>query len=114
MSRSTRHDIVLPTHKRKASKREQAVFLAREIKRRLIKGGIIADPTEKPAKWDYHWASALDRGVVEANTCGEARSLIKQYLNVKNLPIGIEIVRVEPSADSTSRLAASANSPTAG
>lgn len=90
---------------RKTTKRQRFNKFYREVKRRLIADGKIADPSQRPKKWQYHWAVGdRDEGdIVYADTTGEARGLMKKQLGIKKgrLPQCIKFVRI-PNDASTS------------
>jgi hypothetical protein len=119
MSRRTRIEASRPVRRRPATKRKMAAGLLRELKRRLIASGQMSDPSLAPPKYEWHWAIG-DRnqgGVVEANTKGEARALIKGALGLRKkdtLPSVIKIVRVTPDADTQAQLAACEIRPVSG
>lgn len=101
MSRMERRDYLLTKspRPRKFTKREMAAKLFREIKRRLIADGKVTDPASAPPKYRYHWGLGMNSsvgGIVEANTAGEARSIIKSALNLRpkdRLPKVVVMVR---------------------
>ncbi len=110
MSRTLRRDIVRGTPLPKKTKKEMAAQMAREIKRRLIKHGLVTDPSLNPPKYEFHWAlGQRGGGIVKANTAGEGRGLIKAALGLRSkdtLPSNITIVRVTPSAATSQRVRA--------
>jgi hypothetical protein len=99
MSRSTRHEIRPATAgRRKVTKREAAALLAREIKRRLISAGQMLNPALAGPKFTFAWSVGDSRGVggmVDANTTGEARALIKKRLGLKKRDTLPHVVKIE-------------------
>ncbi len=89
---------------RKTTKAERFKKFYREVKRKLIADGKIADPSKREKKFQYHWTIGTrdEGGIVLADTTGEARGLIKKQLGIKKgrLPECITFVRI-PN-DSTS------------
>lgn len=84
------------------TKRQKLNMLFREVKRRLIADGKIADPRQRPKKYQFHWTVG-DRdqgGIVLADHTGEARGLIKKAIGIKRgrLPQCIKIVRIPNDA----------------
>lgn len=82
----------------KLTKADRFKKFYREVKRKLIADGRIADPSQRPKKWQYHWTIG-DRdegGIVYADHTGEARGLIKKALGIKKgrLPECIKFVRI--------------------
>lgn len=97
------------TRRRKVTLAEFQQRLQREVKRRLIKDGLIEDPSKRRPKYDWHYLGNTVGGSVEANTKGEARGLIKKRHGFKGrLPADIQIVRLVPNADAAASLAACA------
>jgi len=95
MSRSEwreRNTIVRPN---KISRADAEAIINRHIKRMAIVQGYI-DPA-KP-KFTWAWSYQGQDGVVEANTRGEAKAIIKVVLEVPashRLPIGVAVRRSE-------------------
>lgn len=87
------------------TKAERFKKFYREVKRKLIADGKIADPRFRPKKYQYHWTVG-DRdegGIVLADHAGEARGLIKKQIGIKRgrLPQCIKIVRIENDSSSS-------------
>lgn len=95
MSRSRFSTIQLPLNKppRKTFP-EIIAMMKREMKRRAVQDGYIFDPASMPPKYEWHWNLGEKKGVVVANTKGEARAFIKKELNLtERLPVNINIER---------------------
>lgn len=83
------------TRPRKLSKAEAEAIINRHVKRVARIQGYI-DPS-KP-KYTWAWSFQGQDGVVEANTRGEAKALIKELLGVPSshrLPVGVAVRRLE-------------------
>jgi hypothetical protein len=71
-------------------------YLKRQMKRKMIADGVIVDPRNAPPKYQWEWQHDDTNGVVDANTRGEARALIKKAMFLspnKRLPMGVQITR---------------------
>jgi hypothetical protein len=117
--RRTRKEFLdsIPHRPRKTNFNEVLGLVKRQIKRKAIADGLIVDPATRPPR--YQWAWEIPKtatfnvedgkllsvnetsGIVEANTKGEARSLIKSQLGLRKkdrLPLAIVVTKVERSA----------------
>ncbi len=91
----------LPRRPRKIGFHEALAMVKRQITRKAIADGLILDPRLNPPRYEWHWESDGQTGIVHANTRSEARSLIKQKLGLRKkdrLPTYVTIVKVDPDA----------------
>ena len=92
----------IPHRPRKVSYDEALAMVKRQIKRKAITDGVILDPRNNPPRFEWHWELDGQSGIVQANTRGEARGLIKQNVGLTKkdrLPVHVTIVKVDPDAD---------------
>ena len=84
---------------------EEALWqaLSRRHTKDLIARGVIANPAERPPRYQFSWVYGDVDGVVYADDRSSARGLIKRELGIRRknrLPIEVQITR-SPNEDST-------------
>ncbi len=86
----------IPLHRRKVGFNEAMEMLKRQIKRKAVMDGLIADPSKRPPRFDWDWQYESEKGTVQADSRSDARGLIKQNLGIpqnERLPVNITITR---------------------
>ncbi len=90
----------LPLRRRKIGFEEALALVKREVKRRMVADGVIADPAKRPPRFHWNWECTGKSGTVQADTRSDARGLIKSKLGLRKkdrLPIDTTIIKVEPA-----------------